>query len=100
MSTITVIIVEIKKDSEIQFLNMTPAELEYRNNNFIKNGKILFTKMDMSLDKLTRKVTTIFLNEQTRLEYRNDPVISDFRNRKLEHNKSKNIEFDMSFDMD
>jgi hypothetical protein len=100
MSTITATIVEIKKDLETPFLNMSPAELEYRNNNFIKNGKILFTKMDMSADKLTRKVTTIFLNEQARLEYRNDPVISDFRNRKLEYNRSKNIEFDMSFDMD
>jgi hypothetical protein len=100
IGTITVKLVETRKDLDAQFFNMSPAEIEYRNQNFIKSGKILFTKMEMSDDKLSRHLTTIFLNEASRLEYRNDPVITDFRLRKIEYNKNNNIVYDMNFDLE
>jgi len=98
--TITVTRTEIRSNTEIQFFVMSPAELEYRNQNFVKNGKILFSKTEISDDKLTRKFTVIFLDEQSRLDYRNDSVISDFRSRKKQYNKSNNITSDVKFLVD
>jgi hypothetical protein len=99
-TTITATVNETRTSAETQFFAMSPAELEYRNQNFVKTGKVLFTKMELSDDKLTRKLITIFLNEATRLEYRNDPVISDFRMRKQEYNTANNITSDFAFDID
>ena len=65
---ITVILDETRASTETQFFSMSPAEVEYRNENFVKTGKVLFTKMDLSDDKLTRKLIIIFLNEEKFLE--------------------------------
>ena len=99
-TTITAIVNETRTSAETQFFAMSPAELEYRNQNFVKTGKVLFTKMELSDDKLTRKLITIFLNEEKFLEYRNDPVISDFRMRKREYNEANGINPDFAFDID
>lgn len=99
-TTITATVNETRTSTETQFFAMSPAELEYRNQNFVKTGKILFTKMELSEDKLTRKLVTIFLNEESRLEYRNDPVVTDFRMRKKEYNKKNNITSDFAFEID
>jgi hypothetical protein len=99
-TTITATITETRANAETQFFGMSPAELEYRNQNFVKTGKILFTKKELSDDTLTRKLITIFLNAAARLEYRNDPVISDFRLRKTEYNAANNITSDFDFDIE
>jgi len=99
-TTVKVTVSEIITSTQTQFFVMSPAELEYRNQNFVKTGKILFTKMELSEDKLTRKLVTIFLNEESRLEYRNDPVVTDFRIRKEEYNKKNNITSDFNFEID
>jgi hypothetical protein len=99
-TTITATSSEVRTSTETPFLTMSPAELEYRNHHFVKTGKVLFTKMELSEDKLTRKITIIFLNEDTRLDYRNDPVITDFRLRKKKYNKSNGISVDFEFEVD
>jgi len=99
-TTITATVNETRTSTETQFFGMSPAELQYRKDKFVKTGKLLFTKMELSEDKLTRKLITIFLNEETRLEYRNDPVISDFRFRKKQYNKANKIFSDFAFDID
>jgi hypothetical protein len=99
-TTITATVNETRASTETQFFAMSPAELEYRNQNFVRTGKVLFTKTELSEDKLTRKLITIFLNEETRLEYRNNPVISDFRLRKKQYNAENNITSDFAFDID
>lgn len=99
-TTIKATVNETRTSAETQFFAMSPAELQYRNDKFVKTGKVLFTKTELSDDNLTRKLITIFLNEETRLEYRNDPVISDFRLRKKQYNTSNNVSSDFAFDID
>lgn len=92
MSTYTLTSIEKRPNKDVMFYNMSPSELEYRMQTFIKTGKILYSKSEVSEDKLTRTLIIIFVDKDTHLEYRNNPLITDFRQRKFRYNKERNIE--------
>lgn len=93
MTTVTLTNIEKRPTSDVMFYNMSPAELEYRMTTFIKSGKILYSKSDVSDDKLTRTLIIIFVNNDALIEYRNNEIISDFRERKASYNNSVGIEY-------
>lgn len=91
MPTVTLTAQEIRPSADIMFYNMSPSELEYRMQTFIKTSKILYSKSEVSEDKLTRILTIVFIDPDTYQNYRNDPIITDFRKRKFQYNRLKGI---------
>lgn len=88
---IKVVVNEVRPNPEIPFYTMTPAEREYKNEHFVQTGKILFRKSEISEDKLRKQTTQIYFNATSRLEYQQDPVMTDFRMRKDEYNEKNQI---------
>jgi hypothetical protein len=88
---IKVVVNEIRPNVEVPFYTMTPAEREYKNENFVQTGKILFSKNELSEDKLRKQTTQIYFNAVSRQEYQQDPVMTDFRIRKEEYNERNQI---------
>ena len=88
---IKVVVQEIRSSPEIPFYVMTPAERAYNNENFVQTGKLLFSKSEISDDKLKKQITKVYLNAAAREEYQQDPVMTDFRLRKQEYNEKNQI---------
>lgn len=98
MPTITVTSVDTRQDPNVPFFEMNAEEKEHRKVNYVAAGKILFGKMTLSEDKLVRTLITVFLDNDARLSYRNDPVLASFRERRNAYNSANNIVHTMSFE--
>lgn len=97
MPTITVTSVDTRQDPNVPFFEMNDEEKEHRKANYIAAGKILFGKMTLSEDKLVRTLVTVFIDNDARTTYRNDPVLVSFRERRNTYNSANGIVHTMSF---
>jgi hypothetical protein len=98
MPTITVTSVDTRQDPNVPFFEMTEEEKNHRKTNYIQTGKILFGKMTLSEDKLVRTLVTVYIDNDARNTYRNDPVLVSFRERRNAYYSANGIVHTMSFE--
>lgn len=98
MPTITVTSVDTRQDPNVPFFEMSEEEKNHRKVSYIQAGKILFGKMTLSEDQLVRTLVTVFIDNDARNAYRNDPVLVSFRERRNAYNSANNIVHTMSFE--
>lgn len=97
MPTITATVVETRSSADVPFFEMSDEVKAHRKSNYIDTGIILFGKITYSDDQLQKTFIQVFINNESRLTYLNDPVFVAFREQKEAHNTQNNIEANITF---
>lgn len=88
---ITYKITYVRPDKSIKFYDTPEDFLEYRDEKYIKPGKILEVATSYSEDKLTKNVSLVFSDQVYKDQYANDPEILKNKRRSWLYNKENNI---------
>lgn len=97
MPTITATVTETRPSADVPFFEMSDEDKEHRKNNYITPGIILFGKSTLSDDQLQKIFIQVFIDNESRVAFINDPVFVAYREKKEAYNTQHNIESTITF---